>query len=68
MAAHSGKTDYTLLNKDVPKLEFHCRRNEFGEPEFFEDCWHTGLRPIGYRNLAAFLEHRKAPKHRKHIR
>ncbi len=25
-------------------------------------------RPIGYRGLAAFLEHRKAPKHREHIR
>ena len=68
MAAHSGKTDYLLLKKDVPILEFHCRRNEFDEPEFFEDCWHMGLRPIGYRSLETFLEHRKAPKHRKHIR
>ena len=68
MASHSGNTDYILLNKDVPMLEFHCRRNEFDEPEFFEDQWLTSLRPIGYRNLPAFLEHRKAPKHRKHIR
>lgn len=67
MASHSGNTDYILLNKDVPMLEFHCRRNEFDEPEFFEDQWLTSLRPIGYRNLPAFLEHRKAPKHRKHI-
>lgn len=44
MAAHSGKTDYLLLNKDVPILEFHCRRSEFNELEFFEDCWHTGRR------------------------
>ena len=49
-------------------LEFHCQRNEFDEPEFFEDDWHTPLRPIGYQNLTAFLEQRKAPKHRKHIR
>ena len=28
--------------------------------------WATA--PIGYRGLAAFLEHRKAPKHREHIR
>ena len=67
MASHSGNTDYILLSKDVPMLEFHCRRNEFDEPEFFEDQWLTSLRPIGYRSLPAFLEHRKAPKHRKHI-
>ena len=68
MATHGGKTDYILLNKDLPMLAFHCRRNEFDEPEFFEDCWHTDLRPIGYRSLETFLDHRKAPKHRKHIR
>ena len=65
MAFSSG--EYILLNKDVPMLEFHCRRNEFDEPKFFEDHWHTTLRPIGYQNLTAFLEQRKAPKHRKHI-
>ena len=65
MAVPSG--EYILLNKDVPMLEFHCQRNEFDEPEFFEDHWHTTLRPIGYRSLTAFLEQRKAPKHRKHI-
>lgn len=67
MAVHSSKKEYILLNKDVPILEFHCRRNDFDEPEFFEDYWHTDLRPIGYQGLAAFLDHRKAPKHRKHI-
>ena len=59
--------DYILLNQDIPMLAFHCRRNEFDEPEFFEDQWLSSLRPIGYRSLPAFLEHRKAPKHRKHI-
>ena len=48
-------------------LEFTCRRNEFDEPEFFEGAWLVDYRPIGYRGLAAFLEHRKAPKHREHI-
>ena len=47
MATHGGKTDYILLNKDLPMLAFHCRRNEFDEPEFFEDQWLTALRPIG---------------------
>ena len=49
-------------------MDFTCRRNEFDEPEFFEGTWHVDYRPIGYRGLAAFLEHRKAPKHREHIR
>lgn len=63
----SRGTSYLLLNKDAPVLSFCCRRNEFGEPEFFEEQWLTSLRPIGYQNLTAFLERRKAPKHRKHI-
>ncbi len=67
MADCSGKTGYILMNQNVAMLEFHCRRNEFDEPEFFEDVWLTPLRPIGYWNLPSFLEHRKAPKHRKHI-
>lgn len=61
------RTDYLLMNKDVTLLLFHCTRNEFDEPEFFEDTWYTELRPIGYIGLTAFLEHRKAPKHREHI-
>ena len=67
MAIPSGAARYILLNKDVPMLEFHCQRNEFDEPEFFEDHWNTTLRPIGYWSLTIFLEQRKAPKHRKHI-
>ena len=57
-------TEYVLMNQDIPVLDFTCRRNEFDEPEFFEGTWHVDYRPIGYRGLAAFLEHRKAPKHR----
>lgn len=67
MAHHGGTTDYILLNKDVPMLLFHCRRNAFDEPEFLEDRWLTPLRPIGYRDLWTFLDRRKAPKHRRHI-
>lgn len=67
MAFQYGEARYVLMNKDIPMLDFLCRRNEFDEPEFSEVQWHTGLRPIGYRGLTAFLEQRKAPKHRKHI-
>lgn len=68
MSEFYEKSEYCLLNKDIPFLRFHAVRNEFEEPEFFEDTWYTELRPIGYVNLTAFLEHRKAPKHREHIR
>ena len=58
---------YVLMNRDEPVLDFVCSRNEFDEPEFFENKWHTDYRPIGYHDLTSFLEQRKAPKHRKHI-
>lgn len=62
------KTEYILLNQDAPVMAFCCRRNEFDEPEFAEERWFVDYRPIGYTNLTAFLERRKAPKHRKHIK
>ena len=64
----SGRENcYTLMNQDIPVLDFLCRRNDFDEPEFIERQWHTFRRPIGYQDLFSFLERRKAPKHRKHI-
>ena len=68
MTGRGGKTSYILMNKDVPLLEFRCQRNEFDEPEFFEGQWLIASRPIGYRNLVAFLKQRRSPKHRKHIK
>ncbi|MCQ5128046.1 HipA protein [Butyricicoccus faecihominis] len=64
MRPHS---EYVLLNKDAPMLHFLCTRNAFDEPEFLEGEWSVPYRPIGYSDLTAFLEQRKAPKHRKHI-
>ena len=55
------------MNQNQPALEFFCRRNEFDEPEFFEERWLVPWRPIGYWDLSAFLENRKAPSHRRHI-
>lgn len=67
MVLSNTQRRYTLMNKDVPLLDFVCRRNAFDEPEFFEEQWLTTQRPFGYRHIASFLEHRKAPKHRRHI-
>ena len=63
---HSSR--YLLMNKDSCVLQFSCRRNKFDEPVFCEEQWEADYRPIGYRGLAEFLEHRKAPKHRQHIK
>lgn len=68
MPAQSRSTEYCLMNKDTLVLTFLCRRNAFDEPEFTELGWASDLRPLGYTDLTAFLEHRKAPKHREHIR
>ena len=54
MTGRVGKTSCILMNKDVPMLEFCCQRNEFNEPEFFEDQWLIASRPIGYHDLVAF--------------
>ncbi len=62
-----SETKYVLLNKDVPVLDFVCRRDEFDEPEFFELAWRSSLRPVGYQGLLPFLESRKAPEHRENM-
>ena len=64
--AHSGQ--YFLMNKDVCILHFSCAHNEFGEVLFAEEEWLVQYRPIGYHGLQSFLEQRRAPKHRAHIR
>ena len=64
--AHSSQ--YLLMNKDVCILHFFCAHNEFGEVLFAEEEWLVQYRPIGYHGLQDFLEQRRAPKHRAHIR
>ena len=59
---------HELMNKNAPLLLFDCYQNEYGETEMEELQWHSDLRPLGYRSLLPFLERRRAPKHRKHIR
>ena len=70
---------YLLMSKDAIVLHFLCERNEFDEPIFSILRWeNAALAPIGFflkeqpkdvQNewLTAFLESRKAPKHRRHI-
>lgn len=59
--------EWLLLNKDVPLLRFSTSRDEFGDVAAAELAWESEQRPLGYQNLAQFLEQRKAPKHRKYI-
>lgn len=58
---------YFLMNKDSPLLSFTCSRNEYEEPIFIENDWLTETRPLGFVGLSAFIESRRAPKHRAHI-
>lgn len=68
MAKLNESTEYVLMNKDIACLQFLCTRNAFDEPEFEEQQWLVGYRPLGYYNLSDFLAKRQAPKHRKHIK
>ena len=58
---------YILMNKDEPWALFSCIQDEFGEESAVLNEWYTELRPLGLQSLTAWLEKRKAPKHRKHI-
>ena len=68
-----AKTEYLLMNKDTPILSFSCWKNAFDETEVAVGQWLSGPCPIGLPAdcgkdaLTAFLERRKAPKHREHI-
>ena len=68
MTEDSHSSQYLLMNKDVCILHFSCAHNEFGEVLFAEEEWLVKYRPIGYHGLQSFLEQRRAPKHRAHIR
>ena len=57
---------YILMNKDESWASFSCVQDEFGEDSALNE-WYTDLRPLGLQSLTAWLEKRKAPKHRKHI-
>lgn len=41
MASHNGNTNCILLNKGVPMLVFHCRRNK-DEPLYDKTVLHLG--------------------------
>ena len=58
---------YILMNKDEPWALFSCIQDEFGEESAVLNEWQTELRPLGLQSLTAWLEKRRAPKHRKHI-
>ncbi len=59
-------TKYILMNQDT-RCWISSAVNEFDEPEFYEGAWYVDYRQSAIAAFAAFLEHRKAPKHREHI-
>lgn len=61
------KNDFLLMNKDQPLLKFQSNPGPFGEDNMIEIESYTDLRPVGYKNILDWVEHRRAPKHRAHI-
>ena len=51
---------FLLMNKDTPWLLFECHEDEFGYTAGAELAWYTPLRPIGYDNIADYLDSRTA--------
>lgn len=58
---------YTLMNKDVPVLEFEIFMDVYHEPEFTEIRRYDAVLPIGFESIAQWVKNRQAPKHREHI-
>lgn len=58
---------FLLLNKDTPILQFESKYGMLGEVILEETKYFEENKPIGFENIQDWLEHRRAPKHRKHI-
>ena len=58
---------FLLLNKDTPILQFETRYGMLGEVILEETKYFEENKPVGFENIQDWLEHRRAPKHRKHI-
>lgn len=61
---------YTLMNKDREVVRFRTYRNEYGKVRSADvKVLAPELLPIEYKgNIIHFIDGRKAPKHRKHVR
>lgn len=60
--------EFILMNKNKEILSFFSEVNEFGEVLFEQTDQATGLLPVGFTEIQSYLEQRRAPKSRKHIR
>lgn len=58
---------FLLLNKDTPILQFESKYGMLREVILEETKYFEENKPKGFENIQDWLEHRRAPKHRKHI-
>ena len=63
-----GDNRYILYTKDVPVLSFVCERDADGNPVFVQKKRLDGPLPISFSDIHAWIENRRAPKHRTHIK
>ena len=65
----SDNNKYSLYNKDVRILDFHCVRNSVGEPDFVVDKSYSddSRLPFNFSNISYWIGNRRAPRNREHI-
>lgn len=62
------ENQYILYNKDNELLAFHCERDSNHQPHFIIDKQYSKDLPFGFETLNQWIENRRAPKHRAHIK
>lgn len=59
---------YILYTKDRPILSFRCERGLNDEPVFIQESTFDSIRPFCFEDIGTWVENRRAPKHRSHIK
>lgn len=59
--------EFLLMNQDEKVMRFTSERMEYNEISLEEQERFDVPLPIGFEDIQTFVEHRQAPKHRKHM-
>lgn len=60
--------DFLLMNKNQRIFSFSSETNEYGEVLFEQQEEAESKLPPGFTDIQSYIEHRRAPKSRKHVR
>ena len=58
---------YSLMNKNIKVCDFIAVIDEYGDI-YFDEITRFGVMPFGFTDIQDYVEHRRAPKTREHIR